>query len=166
MEAYLLENPAVLTMETDGFDDVEILQSEMTLIAGRSDKNTDGRIDILARYGQEYLAIVELKLGELTHTHLTQLESYLKERQQILENAPHIWDSTLGDQPKWVGVMVGSTIHPELLLRIRLGYFFDADIPIAALTINRFKGKDANVYVVTDTHFSKKVKNRNYSKGI
>ena len=88
MEAYLIENPTVLSMETDGFNDVEILKCEVTLLDGRIDKNSDGRIDILAKYGQEYLAVVELKLGELTETHLTQLESYLKERQQILQNSP------------------------------------------------------------------------------
>ena len=48
MEAYLIENPTVLSMETDGFNDVEILKCEVTLLDGRIDKNSDGRIDILA----------------------------------------------------------------------------------------------------------------------
>lgn len=166
MEAYLIENPTVLSMETDGFNDVEILKCEVTLLDGRVDKNSDGRIDILAKYGQEYLAVVELKLGELTETHLTQLESYLKERQQILQKFPDTWDTTVSSQPKWIGVMIGATINPDLMLKIRKGYYYDNDIPIAALTINRYKGKDGNVYVVTDTYFIERVKNKDYTKYI
>ena len=166
MEAYLIENPTVLSMETDGFNDVEILKCEVTLLDGRIDKNSDGRIDILAKYGQEYLAVVELKLGELTETHLTQLESYLKERQQILQKFPDTWDQTVSNQPKWIGVMIGATINPDLMLKIRKGYYYDNDIPIAALTINRYKGKDSNVYVVTDTYFIERVKNKDYTKYI
>ncbi|WP_276975139.1 hypothetical protein [Flavobacterium filum] len=166
MEAYLIENPTVLSMETEGFNEVDILKCEVTLLDGRTDRNTDGRIDILAKYGQEYLAVVELKLGELTETHLSQLESYLKERNQILQKFPDIWDTTVSSQPKWIGVMIGATINPDLMLKIRKGYYFDIDIPIAALTINRYKGKDGNVYVVTDTYFIERVKNKDYTKYI
>ncbi len=166
MEAYLIENPSVLSMETDGFNEIDILKCEVTLLDGRLDRNSDGRIDILAKYGQEYLAVIELKLGELTETHLSQLESYLKERKQILQKFPDIWDITVGNHPKWIGVMIGATISPDLMLKIRKGYYFENDIPIAALTINRYKGKDGNVYVVTDTYFVDKVKNKDYTKYI
>lgn len=167
MEAYLIENPTVLSMETDGFNEVDILKYEVTLLDGRVDCSTDGRIDILAKYGQEYLAIVELKLGELTEKHLIQLESYLEERQQILQKFPKIWDTAVGSQPKWIGIMVGETINPDLMLKIRRGYYLaDTDIPIAALTINRYKGEDGNIYVITDTYFVERVKNRDYTKYI
>lgn len=164
MEAYLIENPSVLSMEADGFNEVEILKCEVALLDGRIDRETDGRIDILAKYGQEYLAVVELKLGELTETHLVQLESYLKERRQINEKFPEIWNKEVSLQPKWIGIMVGTTISPELMLKIRKGYYYENDIPIAALTINRYKGKDGNVYVVTDTYFVERVKNKDYTK--
>jgi hypothetical protein len=166
MEAYLIENPTVLSMETDGFNDVEILKCEVSLLDGRTDRKSDGRIDILAKYGQEYLAVVELKLGELTENHLSQLESYLKERQQILQKFPDTWDTTVSNQPKWIGVMIGATINPDLMLKIRKGYYYDNDIPIAALTINRYKGKDGNVYVITDTYFIERVKNKDYTQYI
>lgn len=166
MEAYLIENPNVLSMETEGFNDVEILKCEVALLEGRVDRATDGRIDILAKYGQEYLAIVELKLGEITETHLAQLESYLKERQQILEKFPDTWDATVSNNPKWIGVIIGGTIQPDLMLKIRKGYYFEFEIPIAALTINRYKGKDGNVYVITDTYFIDKVKGKDYTKYI
>jgi ribosomal protein S8 len=166
MEAYLLENPSILSIETEGFNEVEIIESEVSLLDGRSDRGSDGRIDILAKYGQEYLAVVELKLGELTEAHLTQLESYLKERKQILEKFPNSWDNSIDHNPKWFGVMIGAKINPELMLKIRKGHYFENEIPIAALTINRYKGTDGNVYVVTDTYFIEKVKNRDYTKYI
>lgn len=165
MEAYLIENPATLTMETSGFTDVEILKCEVSLLKGRVDKNTDGRIDILAKYGAEYLAIVELKLGMITELHLTQLESYLAERLQILTDDPELWDATL-PPPKWIGIMVGNKISPELMLKIRKGYYFNNEIPIAALTINRYRGLDGNIYVITDTYFVESVKGKDYTKYI
>ena len=76
MEAYLIENEGVLALDRDTFSDVEIIETELTLKQGR--KTTDGRIDILATYSQEYIAIVELKLGELKDIHLEQLQDYLK----------------------------------------------------------------------------------------
>jgi hypothetical protein len=166
MEAYIIENPSVLAMKIDGFYDVQILECELPIIGGRVDKKTDGRIDILAKYGNEYLAVVELKLGELTEEHLEQLTSYLLERKQILEKCPDSWDMTVNNEPKWIGVMIGARINPELMLKIRAGHYIDNEktIPIAALTINRFKGKDGNVYVVSDTYFVEKVNGRDYTK--
>ena len=169
MEAYLIENPTVLSLETEGFNTVEILECEVNLLDGRTDINKNGRIDILAKYGEEYLAVVELKLGELTETHLKQLESYLTERHQILKKYPKIveeWDKADSAEPKWIGVMIGATINPDLMLKIRKGYYYDNDIPIAALTINRYKGEDGNVYVVTDTYFIERVKNKDYTRYI
>lgn len=34
MEAYLIENPTVLSMETDGFNEVDILKCEVSLLDG------------------------------------------------------------------------------------------------------------------------------------
>lgn len=65
MESYLIENEGILGLDNDIFSDVEIIEAELTLKEGRQTNNTDGRIDILASYGQEYIAIVELKLGRL-----------------------------------------------------------------------------------------------------
>ena len=167
MEAYLIENESVLALNKN-FNEVIIVESEVPLLKGRFDKDTDGRIDILAKYGQEYLAIVELKKGELNEQHLTQLESYLKERLQILdkfkgENA--IWDNSLNNEPKWIGIMVGEAISSELAIKITNGYLFNDEIPIAALTLKRYRGDDGNVYIITDTFFTSKG-NKDYTQYI
>lgn len=161
MEAYLIENPTVLSMQSDGFEDVEILDYELSLQSGGVYENKDGRIDILAKYGAEYLAVVELKIGELTETHLNQLLNYLEQKEQI--ELKCTWDTTVSPKPKWIGIMIGTTIHPSLMEKIRETWV-NSEIPIAALTINRFKGKDGNVYVITDTYFIKKLHNRDFTK--
>lgn len=164
MEAYLIENEGILALGTEGFNEVNIVKSEVTLLDGRKDRNTDGRIDILAKYGQEYIAVVELKKGQLNQLHLQQLESYLKERKQILSKFPEIWDTSVSAEPKWIGIMIGETIEPALMMDLRKGYYAEGEIPIAALTINRYRGEDRNVYVVTDTYFVERVKNKDYTK--
>ena len=74
MESYLVENEGILALDNDSYSDVTIVQEELTLKRGRSSKDTDGRIDILATYSSEYIGVVELKLGELNEIHLTQLK--------------------------------------------------------------------------------------------
>ena len=84
MESYLIDNEGVLALDRDLFADVEIIEAELTLKEGRKSKETDGRIDILASYSQEYLAVVELKLGQLEEIHLSQLEDYLQSRESLI----------------------------------------------------------------------------------
>lgn len=153
MESYLIENEGVLALDDDSYSYVTIVQEELTLKQGRSSKSTDGRIDILATYSNEHIGVIELKLGELKEIHLTQLEDYLLQKNQVLEQFPQILDKEVSPNPKWVGVLVGSTICPELAHKIREGYTTKDNVPIAALTIQRFKGANGGVYVTTDILF-------------
>jgi len=164
MEAYLIENEPVLALDSKEFLDITILESELSLHYGRKSKKTDGRIDLLVGYGQEYLAIVELKLGELQRKHVEQLEDYLKEKEQILKKFSDVWDFEITPEPKWMGIMVGTLIDPLLATKIRNGMTVSQSIPIAALTLRRYRGEDGQVYVVTDTYLSKKVSGKDYTK--
>lgn len=164
MEAYLIENEDILSLDRDAFCDVSIIQEELTLKQGRSSKDTDGRIDILITYSSEYIGIVELKLGELEEIHLTQLEDYLTEKEQILDQYPDILSAGSLITPKWVGVLVGSSINAKLADKISNGYNTVAGVPIAALTVQRYKGEDGSVYVTTDTYFKKSTSSRDTSK--
>ena len=120
MEAYLMENGDILNLDREDFSSVEILDAEIALKSGRKTSNRDGRIDILAKYGADYLSIVELKTNEINEATLSQLEDYLSERDQILEKYPDYWDE--GFEPKWIGVLVGSSISPELQRMLLDGY--------------------------------------------
>ena len=154
MEAYLIENEGVLGLDDDVFSSVEIVEAELTLKRGRKSKDTDGRIDILATYSQEYIAVIELKLGQLGEVHLNQIEDYLSEREQIAQQYPNILSKELAPIPKWIGILVGTTISSELALKLRQGYITKSDIPVAALTVQRFRGSDGTILVTTDTYFN------------
>jgi len=161
MEAYLIENEGVLSLDADTFNNVDIVEDELTLKQGRKSKDTDGRIDILASYSQEYIAIIELKLGQLEEVHLKQLEDYLAEKNQILEQYPDILNQEVSPVPKWVGVLVGSSIESNLATKLRNGYSSPDETQIFALTIQRFRGSDGSVFVTTDTYFNTKTANDN-----
>ncbi len=152
MEAYLIENEGVLSLDQDTFSNVEIVVDELHVTEGRADKDTNGRIDILATYSQEYIAIIELKLGELTDKSLSQLEDYLLQKDKISEQYPDILDPSVGT-PKWIGVLVGSSIEPGLALKLTNKYVTDSGVPIAALTLQRYRSKNGCIYVTTNTYF-------------
>ena len=162
MEAYLIENESVLLLDNENFSDIEIIDVELSLKHGRKRKKTDGRIDILAVYNQQTYALIELKLGELNEMHLGQLEDYLLEKNQIVEETEIEDENSIEEEKKWIGVLVGSTIDSILEQKIKNGYLIHDSIPIVALTINRFRGEDNQVYVLTETHF--KNISRNYDK--
>ena len=164
MEAYLIENEGVLALDNEIFDSVEIIEAELTLKQGRKSKDTDGRIDILVKYSEEYLGIVELKLGQLDHIHLEQLEDYLDSRESLLLDYPDLITQDLIEKPKWLGILVGSSISPDLERKLTDGYLTRHGITVMALTIQRFRGNDGQIYVVTDTYANLKKSEKDYTR--
>lgn len=162
MEAYLMENGDVLKLDSENFNDVEILDAEIALKSGRKTSNGDGRIDILAKYGIDYLSIIELKTKEINIQTLEQLTDYLGEKDQLLSKYPDYWEEE--NEPQWIGVLVGSTISSELQNLISNGYETEDGIPIAAMTIKRYRSDNSDVYVITDTFFKYKYNNKDRSK--
>jgi len=158
MEAYLIENEEILTLDNDNFTEVAVLDEEIALKKGRRDR--DGRIDILTSYGAEYLSIIELKLNQINESTLNQLESYLDQKEQILEIGKY-WEEEV--KPKWIGVVVGTSISAELQEKLNNGYKYK-DIPIAGIVLNRYRSSDNNIFVVSDTYFSYKYSEKDYSK--
>ena len=161
MKSYLIENESVLTLD-DTFCDVQIIEEELIIKEGRPSKDTNGYIDILITYAEEYIGVVELKLGQLTELHLQQLEDYLSKKEQILHKYPDILSKD--SEPKFIGVLVGDSISAELSNKITNGYQTDDGIQIAALTIQRFKSKQGRVYITTDTHFKNTLSAKDMSK--
>jgi hypothetical protein len=162
MEAYLMENEDILKLDTDNFAEITVLDAEIALKSGRKTSNRDGRIDILAKYGVDYLAIVELKVNEINDDTLNQLNDYLNEKEQILIKHPEFW--TENEKPKWIGVLVGTSISPELQRKLQDGFVTESGIPIAGLIIRRFRSKRGEIFVVTDTFFKYNYTNRDFSK--
>jgi hypothetical protein len=162
MEAYLMENEDILKLDTDNFAEITVLDAEIALKSGRRTSNRDGRIDILAKYGVDYLAIVELKVEKINDATLNQLNDYLNEKEQILIKHPEFW--TENEKPKWIGVLVGTSISPELQRKLQDGFVTESGIPIAGLIIRRFRSKRGEIFVVTDTFFKYNYTNRDFSK--
>lgn len=163
MEAYLLENGDILKLDNNNFSDVTVLDAEIALKSGRKTSNRDGRIDILAQYGLDYLAIIELKINEINEETLKQLKDYLNEREQLIKKHPEFWNGN-DNSPQWIGVMIGTSISPELQRKLQDGYKTENDIPIAGMVIRRFRGQSNEIYVVSDTFFNYNYTNRDFSK--
>lgn len=164
MEAYLIENENILKLDENDFSEVSILDAEIALKKGRANK--DGRIDILAKYGSEYLAIVELKLNEINEESLSQLENYLDQREQLLTISNDYWD--IDNElipPKWIGVLIGSSINADIQKKLLEGYKYKG-IPIACLTLKRFRTDTNEILVISDTFFQFKYSTKDYSKFI
>ena len=83
------------------------------------------------------MGIVEIKLNEINELSLSQLEDYLSVRAQIMTLGEY-WQE--GEEPKWVGLLVGSSISTGLQDRLSQGYQFNG-IPIAGMTIKRFRSE-------------------------
>jgi len=164
MESYLVENENILKLDENDFSDVSIIDVELSLKNGR--RFSDGRIDILVQYGQDTFGVVELKLGTLTSLHLEQLEDYMKEKAQIFHNyiKPNLDNDVTFKDINWVGVLVGSAISSELDQKLSSGYQIENNIPVAALTISRYRGEDNQIYVITDTIFNNKSRNFDRTK--
>ena len=160
MEAYLIENEEILSLDNENFTEVTVIDEEIALKKGRRDR--DGRIDILMSYGAEYLGIVELKLNMIDEAALRQLEDYLNQREQILA-IDEYWTET--EKPKWIGVLVGTSISAGLQEQLMNGYKYN-DIPIAGMVLNRYRSSDGNIFVISDTFFSYKYSEKDYSKFI
>jgi hypothetical protein len=166
MEAYLIENQSILKLDNYELSEVEIIDAEIALKEGRKSQSKDGRIDILAKYGSEYLGIVELKLEELQNSHLLQLEDYLAERTQLIQKFPDFWNKEDGGaEPKWLGVLVGNSAERGLIEKIQNGYKYENQIPIALILLNRFRNpQNGEIFVISDTHFKANNTAKDYSK--
>lgn len=164
MQAYLLENPEVLNLDSKDDNSIEIIQNEVQI--------ENQRIDLIAKYGTDYLAIIELKKDEIKKQDLEQLEKYLEKRKQVFDkitsNDNENYEFSDYDKIKWYGILIGSSIEKDLMTQIVYeGYTYTIEnkddnigIPIIAMTINRFKSEEGNVFIITDKFLPEKISNK------
>ena len=160
MQAYILEHPQILKLDGK-YDDVEIYEEEIPIKDGG--KSKDGRIDMVATYSGEHIAIIEFKKDILEQKHLTQLKGYLDQKERLEKLDPPILSKDQTANPKWIGILVGNSIDPNLADEISNGYSYK-DIPIAAITIERFRSTTGNVYITTDTYFKSSSSKLDYTQ--
>lgn len=172
MEDYLIENPNILALDDENFSDLNIVCDELPVRNGRMAKETDGRIDLLVNYiTMETLGVTELKKGEIGMINIEQLKDYLVEREQVFNQIKahkDFKDRCLNiTEPKWLGILVGTSISSELVKYISDGNELDIGgtmIPLAALTIKRFKSEDGQYFVITDTYFNSSKSSKDLSQ--
>ncbi len=143
MEAFLVENPMVLSL--DGDSAPCILKSEMHLEKGRGDKN--GRIDILAKYSDKKIAIVELKRGLIDIDAYEQLKDYLS-----ASNIAAIKKEYDAKDSGFCGVLVGTQISDEVE-KLLSEKHDKKDSPMAAIVLNRYKNPKTGQFFVTTDHY-------------
>lgn len=167
MQAYLMEHESILALsEADPYSDPTVIDEEVH-VERNSSKSGSGRIDLLVKYTDTHIAVVELKKTRLEVEHLNQLCDYLElasNRNKILkliadtnkEDKNNETNVKTLDNIEFTGILVGPSIDSELANSIASGNIKhknrDFLFQIAAITLERFiSGGD--VYVTSDIYF-------------
>lgn len=153
MEAFLCDNEAILSFGDDGF---QIIAHEQELKNVRINKNGsmgDGRIDLLGIYGENTIAVIELKKKSTGTDALNQLSDYLSDdaRKKILDC---IDGNIKKDNVNWCGILVGNEIEEEIQNKIKNNYMINGDCPLSAVAIKRYMSPDGQFFVVADGYES------------
>ena len=138
MQSYLLDNPEILNLD-DEYCEVQIFNDEVRVLGEEFEVSNgkDGRIDIVASYSGQHIALFELKKDIVSEETLTQLGNYLSVRNQLPTTSILSKDET--NNPSWVGILVGADITDDLRAKILAGHSYTDQIgnkiPIAAITL-------------------------------
>jgi hypothetical protein len=160
MEAYLIENEAVLRLNDDDLSEVQVIDSELPVAKVTTAKLSDGRIDLLALYNNETLGIIELKNAALTQEHFKQLQAYFSQKDEIFNAHKDAVNPEAGS-PRWIGVLVGTGIEPKLQEQLVSGTLkISDDIPVAALVVSRYRSDDGQIFVTVDSFYRNATKDR------
>jgi hypothetical protein len=164
MESYLIENESILSLGDDELSQVEIIDTELSVIGGRKSKNSDGRIDLLVVYDNEYFGIIELKNTELTKDNYLQLKDYFNCRKEIYEKHKDSVNCSY-EQSKWIGILVGTDIDRNLESDISSGNCtIDNMYSVGAITLKKYKGENNQIYVTANTYFKNNQRNMDKTK--
>jgi len=158
MEGYLVENPEILNLSDDD-DEIRIEENEKSWRKGEN----QGRIDLLAFYGDSTAAVIELKNGILDEPALEQLYEYFKDKKH-LEYVANSFELSSKEGVQWQGVLVGTGIKDGLKTTIEKNNS-SGEIPIAVMTLKRYKDEgEGRIYTITDTVISPKKDKKDHTK--
>ena len=143
MEDFIIGFPNVLRLEPG--DDVVVLEDQVDWLKGN--KKDKGRIDLLVSYNKEFLAVVELKRGDLTVDDYNQLNSYFKDMSPHKKAAERVKDKTNGVVlENWYGVLVGAGISQGL--KDHLSHTpQNSTISFSVIEISRYRSQGESGYV-------------------
>ncbi len=143
MEGYLADNPAILSNVELGLEDPEVMEVEEQI-------DSDNRIDMLLRYTNDSIAVVELKKGIVNDKALQQLIRYLQiEKVEQQNQAEGDEDSPL------IGILVGMEIDENVIQKIE-GNNSPQGFLIYGVELQRYYD-EGNWYVFTNWYAPKSV---------
>lgn len=156
MEAFLCDNEAILSFGDDSF---QIIAHEQELKNVRTNKNGRkgaGRIDLIGIYGENTIAVIELKKKSTGADALNQLSDYLSEdaREEILKQLERIDYSFKKGKVNWCGILVGNEIEEEIQNKIKNKHMIYKNCPLSAVAIKRYMSPDGQFFVVADGYES------------
>jgi hypothetical protein len=168
MEAYLVENTKALMLQTD--DDVQILGYEVPISGGTM--KGDGRADIVALYGDDTIAIIELKLRTAGKDAQEQLSGYLNKKQRefvfnsVSADNADIFAGKSIDDYYWKGILVAENIDQCIVDTIEsdCNVLGNEHLELCAISLQRFIDRDTRQVYVLNKAFSKPTTARDYQK--
>jgi hypothetical protein len=170
MESFLLENEEVLDFQDENFPAPEYMECECHLSKGR--KGSNGRLDIVANYNNETLAVIELKLKSINDVAESQLKDYLEslssENLQKLNEKVHL----PLENKKIIGILAAEDVSLDVKTKLIDDYKVtnslldknSVEIPVFGIELRRFKN-GTDTFVFTDIFRPQKL-SRDYTKYI
>jgi hypothetical protein len=140
MEGYIADNPNILENEFVGLSKPEIKELEWSLKDGK-------RIDVLARYDNDTIAIVELKNVLVTTKALKQLNDYIS----LVKEMDEYKETPL------IGILVGPSFEEEVLDEI------GKNKNLYGVELLRYFDED-KWYIFTKWHYNQNKGHRDYTK--
>jgi len=141
MEGYIVDNPNILSNESLELRRPEIKKVEWTTIKDRK------RVDVLARYDNDTIAVIELKNVPVNKDALNQINEYI----QIVKSNDEYNDSDL------IGILIGPSFEEEVLTEIGNSSF------LYGIELQRYFEED-KWYIFTKWYYNQKKSKRDYTK--
>ena len=153
MEGYLTDNPTILSNPILRLDGPEVMAVEENITKGH-------RIDILLRYANDSIAVVELKNVPVDDKALQQLTNYLQiKRNNLRKEAEGDEDTSL------IGILVGPEIDETVIQKITNNSLLQGFL-IYGMELQRYYD-EGNWYAVTNWYAPKsEIGKRDYTKYI
>ena len=175
MESWIIENKDILNFNPRIDGDVAILDWEVPISNGRNKKDGtqgDGRIDIVARYGDDIIAVIELKLENADTKAEEQLSGYLNQKEEIIkelsknESFGNEFKDKLPSDFSWVGILCAEKISHDIIDKIE-NYNKIGEDEFRAISVKRFKNEEnGQIFVLTDCYYEEAKSNKNKQKVI
>lgn len=141
LEGLILMNTKLLTI--NGYGTPEKITNQLTLCNKK-------RIDLILLY-DNYIGVIELKNIEINASAFNQLESYLKEKENILkhEKITSFFGKDMDVPKKIVGILSGNSITEDALKKIKGHNENSKNIKIVVILIKKYETNNDQLFITS-----------------